>query len=613
MVYRSHFASGASLQSVHSPIPARMEPHQLVANFARPHTVLHGRDIDKVVRLAECLKEFLMAQCRRFVSERRHQPILEVFMSDGAPLTTTCRFKRSLGSETIRRTGKKCKEYLIQRLFLMDISGECKVYFQDPIPMKDKSAWTHHRAQYDMWPLARTMKHTSIIISHHVWVMAIKRPCERHSRQRHSALAIHLEDEENSDEVPSEMLRLMSWFTCVACFAHHGHNALRWALVGYIDDPETTRSAWIVLASLRNSFDLLVTYLPMWLTGRLKFKNYRDDTLPALWSLLGESEKWVQLLSELQIRFEDGCLCLAAGLEHDPSAADKATAALLHLWRFRAWSDSRWCGIGPSRKALMGCLLCGLHDLVDFIMQSKTASKYYIQGFSRLTQQVRDMIVLVSCSSHLAENFVAQLLDDDRLPRVLPSIDTRVRFDIITSMTIPESILSVLAAHCSFRPFTLRTEIMNMLCVQAGYLEARLREARGLPWCLLSGDIAHNVEELKHADAPTDETAQKIQQLAKLGVPTTVLSEGIMLLGQCPWSTKAVEQPHAVSKCLMQAHNQHGADAMLARPMVTQAKPLVTFDVEERKVGRVQHRLERLQRRQPRRSRADTCPAGPST
>ena len=168
MVYRSHFASGASLQSVHSPIPERMEPHQLVEKFSRPHTVRQGRDIDKVVRLVECLKEFLMAQCRRFVSERRHQPILEVFMSDGAPLTTTCRFKRSLGSEAIRRKGKKCTEYLMQRLFPMDISGECKVLFQDPIPMKDKSAWTHHRAQYDMWPLARTMKHTSIIISHHV-------------------------------------------------------------------------------------------------------------------------------------------------------------------------------------------------------------------------------------------------------------------------------------------------------------------------------------------------------------------------------------------------------------------------------------------------------------
>lgn len=110
-----------------------------------------------------------------------------------------------------------------------------------------------------------------------------------------------------------------------------------------------------------------MSYLPKWLSDGLKFKKYHDDTLPVLWLLLGENEKWVQLVSELHIRFEEGCLCLATGFEHDPSEADKATSALLHLWRFRAAAIRdgaasallarplwvAWCGTGsPTDEAV---------------------------------------------------------------------------------------------------------------------------------------------------------------------------------------------------------------------------------------------------------------------
>ena len=41
------------------------------------------------------------------------------------------------------------------------------------------------------------------------------------------------------------------------------------------------------MAGLRNSFEVLARFLPRWIGSKVKFVDYRDDTLPQVWALPG--------------------------------------------------------------------------------------------------------------------------------------------------------------------------------------------------------------------------------------------------------------------------------------------------------------------------------------
>ena len=62
----------------------------------------------------------------------------------------------------------------------------------------------------------------------------------------------------------------------------------------------------MTLACLRNSFDLLVEFLPRWLPSRIRFADYDNGDLKQFLTVIGESEHWVEILNQLQIRFHDG-------------------------------------------------------------------------------------------------------------------------------------------------------------------------------------------------------------------------------------------------------------------------------------------------------------------
>ena len=106
------------------------------------------------------------------------------------------------------------------------------------------------------------------------------------------------------------------------------------------------------------------------------FEDFVKGDLKQFCTLIGESEHWVEILNQFQICFHDGYLFLAVALEDDPSALEQATAALIHLWSFSVWSDSRWCGIGPTSRSMLCCTFRGLADAVSMTLACPTSSKY---------------------------------------------------------------------------------------------------------------------------------------------------------------------------------------------------------------------------------------------
>eukprot|EP00972_Heterocapsa_arctica_P050325 7400110-Heterocapsa_arctica.AAC.1 len=62
---------------------------------------------------------------------------------------------------------------------------------------------------------------------------------------------------------------------------------------------------------------------------------------------------------------------------------------MLYLFKFRKFTDSRWCTAGAACKALVAGLAVGLGGLVDLIRQDPTTSDWHMKGFSRLSAAVR--------------------------------------------------------------------------------------------------------------------------------------------------------------------------------------------------------------------------------
>ena len=92
------------------------------------------------------------------------------------------------------------KEWLVQRMFLMDAQGEVACLFVEPKLMLDKTSWSHFEAQTQFCSMARESHRQAVTISHHIWDRAVVEPCGRHARSRHAAYDLFLEEEVGEEE-----------------------------------------------------------------------------------------------------------------------------------------------------------------------------------------------------------------------------------------------------------------------------------------------------------------------------------------------------------------------------------------------------------------------------
>ena len=106
-----------------------MDPHQAIGVLGRAHVVLHGRDVEKATKLAEVLKAFLRHRAEAFVRSNSASVVLEIFMSDGTPITTAVRHNAVLQGESIRRAGRSSREYLVQLALIVGFDWRFSCFF----------------------------------------------------------------------------------------------------------------------------------------------------------------------------------------------------------------------------------------------------------------------------------------------------------------------------------------------------------------------------------------------------------------------------------------------------------------------------------------------------
>ena len=163
-----------------------------------------------------------------------------------------------------------------------------------------------------------------------------------------------------------------------------------------------------MVESLRNSYGQLLQYLGDWVARSLQFVP--DENLPPvedrtiLWTALGLDPSLVEVLAcQLRLQWKGGWLQLAASCLNLPDVMETISSALLGVWHFMRFSDSRWITVGCSRRTLVASLLTGLESLVAFIREDSASSDYHIAGFARLSPDMKKFCAAASLASFVTD------------------------------------------------------------------------------------------------------------------------------------------------------------------------------------------------------------------
>ena len=138
---------------------------------------------------------------------------------------------------------------------------------------------------------------------------------------------------------------------------------------------------------------------------------------------------------------------------------------------------------------------------------------FHIKGFAELSPDALLFATLASVVSYVPDSCLASLLEDDRVALhdqgLSDSIQEEIAWIISLPMAVWHMFVEGLPQHTAQE---LRSQAILCGHAAAAYMDRKfLNDARGLPWRLCRGDIAHNLTVLASVDVELhDPIAKKL-------------------------------------------------------------------------------------------------------
>ena len=537
------------------------------------------------------------------------RPALLSYQSDGTPMLTQERYVERSGPFRTQRVGGAGNELLVQKAYLRTTTagGDPVVValLRDPRPLAaGKSAWCLYTAAAELCPLLKEMCHASVSVSHYGFDRAMYSALSRKLLQRHVLYHQTLKADDPSGV--AYLAELLDWPTATACCNHDVQNALKWSLQKHTDGADGIKDIFVAIESLRNGFSLLHAHLRGFIHARLDFDGaeFSVDDGFAFWSVLGVDPAVASELAELNFRWSGDRLLVNAAARSVDGLIERVSTLMMTVLQFQKFSDSRWCTLGASCRSLTAALCVGLRGLVDAVRADPRASDYYIHGFERLSVQSTKYVIIAGVSMHVADSFLAELLEDDRVAR---------RADALRSVLVEETqwlagvrgatwerLASVIFGTYDGR--RLRSECIDAALTCGGFItRSVLRQLEKCPWSLVVGDIDENLDALQEqAHVPRELIAQKVQALLRMDFSREVIKEGLLLLRDVHWSTASCEQGHGSAAVIAKVHRGYGVAMLTQRALIHMARNLLpSGDDALADAQAARAALASLERRQP--------------
>lgn len=384
------------------------------------------------------------------------------------------------------------------------------------------------------------------------------------------------------------------------CTIHSCHNSLKWALKDYLDDKQKMKDTWSVVTSLRTSFGTLQTFVDVWITARLGFHGKRTRPIPRqVWECLRYGADLIGDLDKFQLSFENGILYVSGEYKDHSTLQLELRMLFMQVFRVHECSDSRWLGASRSSREMVGAVLLGVEDFVQFSL-GRGHSSYSLSSFMKMDIDMKEFFVLASIGSYAVDSCMAILLNDDRWTGLLGKLDDTMQEQIELVSSLDEAVWVALARGTGVPFGRLRSGCMAVALTSSAYLSQKLSCARCLPWAALALLAPEALQAIVQMDEPTEDICWKLWSLTRLGMDRSILEEGIHLLQQLSWSTVSTEQGHTAGSKVLQQHRVCGG-TLQDRSVLWQARCLFKKGDAEVLLDRSRQKLKRLRAKVPER------------
>jgi hypothetical protein len=579
-----------------------MSFQDLILFYSQPSLVLDKRERDKITRLCDASLYGLEEMEKRWFKSHSRDTILQQYGADLTPLTTMEQYKQSAEGITVLRKGSVCNEFLIQRQISTDLRGSVCCRLELPYVLKDKTAFAHFSSYRTCFKTPRELGHEGLSVILHRYDGAIVKPMNRLNLKYRAASYDRLKEELGPH---AYMSWILDWYFSVTCILHDIQGAVKWSVFAFTRDKDVMRSSFLCMESLRRGYSQLVKHAGHWLLDVLEFTDEPWHVSRAVYLLLGVDGDWLEKYCDLEMRWKDGRLLVSSRHRGYDSAYEYVMLVLLHAWKFTRWTTSRFLTFGRGGRQLILSALFGLPSLVAFSL-ARGASEYYLGGFQKhWTPTVQLLTCIVAVTSWLGDKAHGLVFKDDRLPRVLVTLEAIIGVEVSNVAMLSEAVLACLATIIGHNnSVVLGNTLVAASMTSACYLQMRLRDARKGAWSLLQGDWTQNLLDLQHQPAPTtDEGLFKVYETHRVfGIEKAL--EGLHAMSLGSWSTNLEEQGHNYASGLVKAHRGCSASTIQDWSVVRMFRQLVSESRDARILMQLEKRIAALEKKLSRPSLA---------
>ena len=259
--------------------------------------------------------------------------------------------------------------------------------------------------------------------------------------------------------------------------------------------------------------------------------------------------------------------------------------------------------VGHVAKALASSIAVGLTHLADMILADSKSSKYYINGLSRLSPEIRRYLVTATIASHPCDALMAEILEDDRVLRRLDHLKATFREETEWIASIGKFTWSRLASLAGRTPQGVRHDCMRAATIAGGYIDRKIfATVSRPPFALAIGDIAANLDTLAlSVQVPQDDVSMKLHTLMRLGHNRRELIATVRLVKDISFTTVGAEQGHGSLAVIHKHHKDYSNEMLSQRALIHTVRALFHVSLDYLRIQRLKKRLSSLRRRVPER------------
>ena len=582
-----------------------------IRQFAKASGLIEWSEQRALNKVVEVAKGVMDGSIRRFASEVDGRPCSRSTASDGTPLTVSHRVAQELQHGCIiRRSGNACHEFQvgISVYKCLDPAVTPRMALREPMPM------VHGKTAAAEWSICeafsqslRQAGHLGPAVEHYCWDRA------KYSALARLAKAWHVREEfVGKGGVTKDVLELTQIVICTPCACHDTQKAQEWGMFSGFRDRDMLRDIFVACASVRNGWNLVSTHVASWVASRLRYTEPLDQEhvsrLELFWSTMGVLPEVATTMTDiLQLRFVKGELRVSQSVLEiaDFNVVGSVVGALLGCWRIQKFTESRWHTVGTSSRGLAIGLVTGLSDLVDYILQEKKGSGYYLNGWYRLREDRISFVICCALVSRVSDAVMAELLVDARVLRTIETLKAVAAEEIDWLQNIPQFVYEALAELCPLSPAELRHNVLHAGQINYAFMHERFfAVTEEYPFRLAASNddaqLAANLEALRVSAEPDEQATWQLWKLLQMGYSKKKLVGILQLIRDLEWSTLTAEQNHASAATLMKFHPEYSLQTLASRALICSVHRTMPAKTDnERLLVKLRRTLGQLVKRNP--------------